>query len=161
MKQIEIERKFLLKRMPDEKPDDVITIDQWYLNVNGIFERVRQRKHKNGKIDWIHTIKEDIDEISKFETEKLITIDEYHNFTKKCKDPNHEGKYIQKKRHIFKHNNDVWEVDEFLENKLIIAEIEMPSKDYLVDIPESIKKVIICEVSDKKEFSNQSLSEPI
>jgi hypothetical protein len=55
---IEIERKFLLKRMPNEKPNDIIKMDQWYLNIDGKFERVRQRQWKSsGKIDWIHTIK--------------------------------------------------------------------------------------------------------
>ena len=68
---LEIERKFLLKRLPNEKPHDIIKMDQWYLNVNGIYERVRQRQWKStGKIDWIHTIKEFVDEMSNIEIEK-------------------------------------------------------------------------------------------
>lgn len=161
MKQIEIERKFLLKRIPDEKFDDIITMDQWYLNVDGKFERVRQRKYKDGRIDWLHTIKEDVDEMTRIEYEKLISIDEYHDFIKMCKSPETEAKYIQKRRYILNVNNDVWEIDEFLENKMVIAEIEIPSKDYSVTIPRSIQDTLVYEVTGINEFSNKSLSEPI
>ena len=107
--------------MPNEKPDEVIKMYQWYLNVNGIYERVRQRQWKStGKIDWIHTIKEDYDEISRIETEKLISGDEYHEFIKKCKHPDSDARYIQKRRHLYKNGNDTWEVDEFLETSLIV-----------------------------------------
>jgi len=159
---LEIERKFLLKRMPNEKPDEVIKMDQWYLNVNGIYERVRQRQWKStGKIDWIHTIKEDYDEISRIETEKLISDYEYHEFIKKCKQPDSDARYIQKRRNLYKNGNDTWEVDEFLETSLIVAEIEIPTKDYKVEIPSYISENLICEVSEMREFSNKNLSDKI
>lgn len=159
---IEIERKFLLKRMPNEKPNDIIKMDQWYLNVDGKFERVRQRKWKSsGKIDWIHTIKEFVDEMTNIETEKLITSDEYHDFIKECKNPNSDARYIQKNRHLFKNGNDTWEVDEFLETSLIVAEIEIPNKEYDVVLPDFITENLICEVTGMREFSNKNLSDKI
>jgi CYTH domain-containing protein len=159
---LEIERKFLLKRLPNEKPNDIIKMDQWYLNVDGTFERVRQRQRKsNGTIDWIHTIKEFVDEMSNIETEKFISIDEYHEFIKKCKDPSSDARYIQKNRLIYQVGDDTWEVDQFLETSLIVAEIEIPTRDYEVKIPEFINKTIICEVTGIREFSNKNLSDKI
>ena len=159
---IEIERKFLLKRIPNEKPNDTIKMDQWYLNVNGKFERVRQRQWKSsGKIDWIHTIKEFVDEMTNIETEKFITSDEYHDFIKECKNPNSDARYIQKKRHLYKNGHDTWEVDEFLETSLIVAEIEIPNKEYDVVLPDFISENLICEVTGIREFSNKNLSDKI
>jgi CYTH domain-containing protein len=159
---LEIERKFLLKRLPNEKPHDIIKMDQWYLNVNGIYERVRQRQWKStGKIDWIHTIKEFVDEMSNIEIEKFISIDEYHEFIKKCKDSNSDARYIQKRRYLYKNGNDTWEVDEFLETSLIVAEIEIPNKEYEVIIPNHISDNLICEVTGMREFSNKNLSDKI
>lgn len=38
---LEIERKFLLKAMPDRYPSEIVNIDQWYWkNKKGIWERL-------------------------------------------------------------------------------------------------------------------------
>lgn len=159
---LEIERKFLLKRLPDEKPDEVIKMDQWYLKVGDVYERVRQRQWKStGKIDWIHTIKNYVDEMTNEEIEKLISPEEYHNFIKKCKEPDSDSRYIQKRRLIYKNGNDTWEVDKFLEVDVIIAEIEIPNKEYEVKLPNFIIDNLIYEVTGIKEFSNKNLSDKI
>lgn len=132
------------------------------MNINGVYERVRQRQWKStGKIDWLHTIKEYVDEMTNNEIEKLISAEEYHNFIKKCKEPESDSRYIQKKRYIYKRGNDVWEVDDFLEVSIIVAEIEIPNRDYKVKLPPFITKNLIYEVTGIREFSNKNLSDKI
>jgi CYTH domain-containing protein len=41
---------------------------------------------------------------------------------------------------------------------LIIAEIEIPTKDYEVIIPDYLKELVLIEVTGMKPFSNRSLS---
>jgi len=57
---------------------------------------------------------------------------------------------ISKLRYILPYHKDiVWEIDRF-ENGLIIAEIEIPSEDFELDLPEWIEK----EITGEFEYSN-------
>jgi CYTH domain-containing protein len=52
-----------------------------------------------------------------------------------------------------------WEVDLFKDRcHLIIAEIEIPTEDYDLKIPEFINKKLLMEVTGLKQFTNRSLS---
>ena len=65
---------------------------------------------------------------------------------------------IAKIRYKIKHDNLVWEVDEFLgENEgLIIAEVELETEDQSIDIPEWIDR----EVKDKRYFNSSLVRYP-
>ena len=52
----------------------------------------------------------------------------------------------------------VWEVDEFLDRDLILAEIELTDEDQAVDVPAEIAAVMDREVTDDPSFSNYKLS---
>ena len=52
----------------------------------------------------------------------------------------------------------VWEVDEFLDRELILAEIELEAEDQPVEIPPEIAAVMDREVTDEPAFSNYKLS---
>jgi len=62
---------------------------------------------------------------------------------------------IEKTRHIFHIFGDIWEIDVFHgENKgLIVAEVEIPTKDYELKLP----KWIIKEVTDDPRYYNNNL----
>ena len=77
---IEIERKFLLKGVPDLKPDEVIKIKQWYLKVDGIWERARSMDSNISGIKWVHTIKTRVSEISNIEEEIYLSETEFNSF---------------------------------------------------------------------------------
>jgi CYTH domain-containing protein len=157
---LEIERRYLLKRIPIEPPKDVIRITQWYMEVDGVNTRVRQRVYGNGNPDWTRTIKTYVDEMTCIEDEVSISIEEYEDFRKKCYESD-AATLLEKKRLVYENNGDTWEVDEYLDFELIMAEIEMPNKEYVFEIPEHIQDEIIMEVTGIKEFSNYSLSEKI
>ena len=157
---IEIERKFLLKAMPDVLPTEVVKIDQFYFkNKEGVWERVRQWNSSLYGKRWIHTIKTKISDFSNEEIEKDITKLEYEDFKKECRQNKSNSRYIKKERWIYPDGDLYWEVDIFKDKcHIIIAEIEIPSEDYDLDIPEFISKKTLLEVTGLKQFSNRSLS---
>jgi hypothetical protein len=158
---IEIERKFLLKSLPpDIKPKDSILIEQLYIRKNSIWERVRSwESTQTGKKKWIHTIKTNMGKGINMEDEKLITETEFDDFKSLCFKTGIESRQINKIRHIFPDGKLYWEVDEFQSDyKLIVAEIEIPQKDYKIEIPKYISDLILLEVTGLKQFSNRNLS---
>jgi CYTH domain-containing protein len=159
---IEIEKKFILKSLPSREADYIFDIDQYYYkNKDGVWERART--YHNDKLGdrWIHTIKKSISKGVNLEDEKDLTQEEWSNFIKKCKKPGNQGRFIQKRRYVFSHNNLKWEVDEFLSGySLIVAELEIPSPRYRFEIPDFIEKVLLLEVTGLKQFSNRNLSLP-
>ena len=157
---IEIERKFLLKAIPDILPTEVVKIDQFYFkNKDGVWERVRQWNSNLYGKRWIHTIKTKISDFSNEEVEKDITKLEYEEFKKGCRENKSNSRYIKKERWIYPDGDLYWEVDIFKDKcHIVIAEIEIPSEDYDLNIPEFISKKTLLEVTGQKLFSNRSLS---
>lgn len=165
--ELETERRFLLKALPLEtdnceemSPEDTYDIEyfitQHYLSSKKdlITKRIRHIINKrNDDIKFIYTEKERVSDITCNESEKEISIDEYHDLATKSK------RTIFKTRYVYQMNNLKWEIDCLdHESGLIIAEIELPSEDYDLKIPKFIQEQIIYEVSGIKEFSNSSLA---
>lgn len=159
---IEIERKFLLKSIPDGKPSETIKIKQWYLKVDGIWERARSMESNISGIKWVHTIKTRISDSSNIEEERDLSKDEFDDFVKRCKGSKQNAKYITKQRRIYPDGNLKWEVDVFSQKcHIIVAEVEIPTEDYELLIPDFIQKKNLLEVTGMKQFSNRSLSNRI
>lgn len=157
---LEIERKFLLKSLPEIQPDQVVEIHQFYFkNLTGVWERARSWSSSNGDMKYIHTIKKSVSKSANLEEEYFMTLKQFNAFKSKCYKTPNESKYIKKTRHIYKDGNLKWEVDEFNSGyQLIIAEIEIPTEDYEVVLPDYIKDLVLIEVTGMKPFSNRSLS---
>ena len=156
---IEIERKFLLKSVPDIKPTETIKIKQWYLKVDGIWERARSMDSNIYGIKWVHTIKTRISEISNIEEEINLSNEEFDDFVRRCGDVNENARYISKQRRIYPVGDLKWEVDVFSQKcHIVVAEIEIPTEDYDLEIPDFIQKKTLLEVTGLKQFSNRSLS---
>ena len=161
-KMIEIERKFLLKSIPDGKPSETIKIKQWYLKVDGIWERARSMESNISGIKWVHTIKTRNSDSSNIEEERDLSKDEFDDFVKRCKGSKQNAKYITKQRRIYPDGNLKWEVDVFSQKcHIIVAEVEIPTEDYELVIPDFIQKKNLLEVTGMKQFSNRSLSNRI
>ena len=160
---LEIERKFLLKAMPDIEPVEIIKIEQWYWkNHKGIWERARLCNSSTEGEYYVHTIKKSISKGVNMEDEKFLTKEEYESFIKVCKDKNEESKFISKDRWVYPDGDLKWEVDMFNNgHHLIVAEIEIPKKSFKVNIPSFIKDKLLMEVTEFKQFSNRNLSNKI
>lgn len=161
---LEIERKFLLKGIPLGKWDVMQIIYQYYCYTpaEGNF-RIRQIEEVQhlGKLPtttYLLTKKEKVKSETGYvnkEFEKEITKKQFEVYNQFA------TKGISKTRRIYKHPVDdlKWEID-FFKFGLIVAEIELPSVNYELVLPEFIKEVLIGEVNSPI-FNNFNLAEEI
>ena len=154
---VEIERKYLIKK-PDieklEKTEGIVktNILQTYLKTTtpGVERRVRQRGD-GSSFSYYYTEKITLSDLSRQETERKITVQEYLAFLL-------EGeKKLRKDRYCFVHNNQYFELDIYpdWEDKAIL-EIELTEESQEVDLPEWI--TVIKEVTDDKNYKNVNLA---
>lgn len=163
MKNLEIEKKFLLKNFPKDtnKLKEIINIFQIYSNDKKVdsSERVRMclklTENNESELNFYHTIKKRISNLSQEENEKEISQSKFNEFSNKFLKSG--GGSISKTRYVFKEGKLKWEVDMFSSINIIIAEIELPSESYKFKIPKYIQDEIITEVTGSKEFSNKNL----
>lgn len=157
---LEIERKFLLKRLPNVQSSNIIDITQHYLS-DGARYRESIQFHNNilliKRIEYHKTIKKLIEPGIYDENEKEISMKAY------CAAKLKAIKSIEKTRHIIKINGIKWEVDRFASCCLIVAEVEFRSKKAMKAfiIPKEIEEVLIMEVTNFKQFSNSNLADKI
>ena len=65
-----------------------------------------------------------------------------------------EGARLRKRRYRVADGELTWEIDEFLDRPLVLAEIELPAEDTPVEPPEWLAHWIAREVTGEPEFSN-------
>ena len=144
---IEIERKFLVKRIPEDKIKYSHNIKQGYV-VSDKQKVIRIRKKMN---DFFITIKGNKTGISRFEFEyKIPENDANQLFENFC----NEG-IIEKTRHYIEHKGHTWELDVFhgKNEGLIVAEIELKSEEETFSVPEWVDQ----EVTDQDKYYNMNL----
>lgn len=152
---IEIERKFLLKAMPLIYFDNAIMISQVYISDKDASVAERVRFTQEGEVvKCFHTKKTKIDIMSSEEIEVEITLEEGKTMIEACENP----REVDKVRFVKQYGDLKWEVDEFRNMDLIIAEIEIPTRDTAIELPQEIQDVLIMEVTGMKEFTNSNLA---
>ena len=119
----EIERKFLLKKVPINIDwDFIFEIKQYYVSDYRI--RIQTNK-KTDEIKWYYTQKTATDDPMVYkENEKEISYDDFWKYIS-----NRESKIIHKTRYVKYFGDDGLkvEVDDFNGMKLVVAEVEIPS----------------------------------
>ncbi len=161
----EIERKFLLKSTPQRYRSssefDDLYIEQYYgqNSKEGQFRIRRQQSVSLMLYTYFLTKKERVNSTLAFvyeEIEREISEEYFNELKNDC------TKHISKKRLIYYDEDNKglkWEVDIY-PFALIVAEIELPSEDYQLTIPNFIQEVLIGEVKENI-FSNIMLAEQI
>ena len=147
---LEIERKFILSKIPKDLP--TLKIKQGYLQLDKhCTVRVRSAISSKGTKNTL-TIKgrTSASGMSRYEYETKLSKPDSINLFKICHKP-----IIEKTRHIYIHKDMKWELDEFHgENQgLLIGEIELKSESENVEVPEFILK----EVTGEKKYYNSML----
>ena len=157
---LEIERKFLLKSLPSINPTEIIKIEQYYhKNDSGVWERARSWNSNVNGMKYIHTVKKSVSKGVNLEDEYFMTKEEFNSFKETCFNSKNDSKFLTKERWIYPDNELLWEVDLFKGDlNIIIAEVEIPTKRYKVNIPQFITDKLLLEVTEFKQFSNRSLS---
>ena len=147
---LEIERKYLLSALPRMPGTiDVLEIDQGYLP--GV-ARLRHQRSVNGVERFFRTVKHGVgvqrlemeDEIDRAAFEKLW--------------PETAGRRVRKRRYVVPSGDDHWEIDEFLDRPLVLAELEFDDPEHSVVIPDWLSPVLVRDVTDEPEFTNRSLA---
>lgn len=156
---IEIERKYVI-RMPDM---DVIRaqsehteskILQMYLpHERGETHRIRRREYAD-KVVCTETRKVRLDVMSATETESQISESAFNILSKS---PLEGHRPIEKVRHTFRLGDYTYEIDVYPKWKnTAILEVELPSCDAVVEIPEFLE--VILEVTQDRKYKNFSMS---
>ena len=111
---------------------------------------------------YVHTVKTRISDMSNDEQEKDLTKAEFLAFRKKCMKYPGSSKMLKKTRYVYTDGDLKWEVDLFTQAAtLVVAEVEIPSEDFELAIPEFISKKMLLEVTTMKQFGNRSLANKI
>ena len=150
---VEIERKYLLSGMPTLPTAlDVLEVDQGYIPGTQVLERLRRQRHQDGRERYFRTVKlgTGVERIELEDETDRRTFEHLWVLT--------EGARLRKRRHVVANGADHWEIDEFLDRELVLAELEIPSADTRIVMPDWLKAVLVREVTDERAYSNRSLA---
>ena len=144
---IEIERKFLIKKIPGHCKNKV-HIKQYYIHVDDkLVQRLRFFDHQK----TIISLKENCAGLSRYEFEYEIPLKDAQKIVSIT-----NSKFIEKIRHIIYFDSMKWEIDEFLgDNKgLLIAEVELENENQKITLPDWIEN----EVTKQNKYFNYNLA---
>jgi adenylate cyclase len=154
---LEIERVFLLSRMPELPPGaEALKIEQGYLPEDGapdhVEGRVRRITRACGEVKCVHTVKKGLGLVRE-EVERELPLAEFERLW-----PRTAGRRIRKTRHKVKQGALTFEVDRFDGIDLVMCEVELPSVDTQVDLPAWLTPHIVKEVTELPEYRNYELA---
>lgn len=153
---LEIERKFLLKKLPHAVPDDVILITQWYSKPGIEPFRIRMSMSMKNGVSHTYTEKQLVSDGIFIENERTISHTDYINYRVNC------DRLIKKSRLVYPlyhaENPLKWEVDNYYDFDLIVAEIELPTLEHEFEIESYMADVIDAEITGDQDYSNSKLA---
>lgn len=149
---LEIERKYLLRGVPPAaRVVPPLEIEQGYLPGSRIADRVR--RVSAGKEEHRYRTIKGGSGISRLEVEEEVPSDLYDHLW-----PLTEGRRVFKRRHQVSDGGLVWEIDNFSDRDLVLAEVELPTEAAPVETPEWLKPYVVREVTGEEEYANANLA---
>ena len=149
---MEIERKYLLSRLPEVVEDaDVVDIDQGWLPGIRLAERLR-RVQSGADERCFRTVKAGSG-VSRIEIEEETTSEVFATLW-----PLTAGRRVRKRRYSLPDGDHTWEIDEFTDRALVLAEVELPSENAPVEPPDWLRPHVVREVTGEPEFVNINLA---
>lgn len=149
----EIERKFLLKGMPKLPEGAVRTeIAQGYLPGERLQERVRRVRRKGEPPRYYRTVKVGSG-LTRMELEE-----EADEATFRRLWPLTKGRRVKKLRYRVADGGLTWEIDRFRDRTLHLAEIELPSEQHEVVLPDWLEDHVDRDVTGEDEYVNINLA---
>jgi CHAD domain-containing protein/CYTH domain-containing protein len=148
----EIERKYLLRRLPDLPPEaELIEIDQGWIPGERLRERVRRQRTEAGAA-YFRTLKfgSGVKRVEIEESTSAAVFATLWSLTKDCR--------IQKIRHRVREADHVWEIDEFLDRELFLAEVELTSAAEQPVLPSWLAEVVVRDVTEDARYTNFELA---
>lgn len=157
---LEIERTYLLNRLPDLPPDALVyRLEQGYLpdptatDAEGQLEgRLRRTVKHDGSVIYTHTIKRGTGLVRQ-ETERTLSQEEFDKFW-----PQTEGRRLTKTRYFITVDEQLWAVDDFDDIDVVLGEIELPTPETKVTLPDWLAAVLVREVTEEPEYGSYRLA---
>ena len=148
---IEIERKFLLRRMPRLRNVESVEISQGYLPGAKIHERVR--RVKGAKVtQYFRTIKAGSGLVRQ-ESEEEIDADLFKQLWRLT-----QGRRIRKRRYFVPAGSLVWTIDRFRDRPLFLAEVELDTPEQEAELPAWLRELVVSDVTDDPNYTNHALA---
>jgi CYTH domain-containing protein len=149
---IEIERKWLLSSLPPQAQHaPSVVLHQGYLPGEQLVERIRSVTDSAGT-HWVRTVKLGRG-ISRIEVEEPADAPLGQALFALT-----AGKRVQKRRYTVADGDLAWEIDEFTDRNLVLAELELPHAEFAVTMPAWLVPCIVREVTDDIAFTNWRLA---
>lgn len=149
---VEVERKYLLRALPPLPPGTPsVEVEQGYLPGEVLQERLR-RVRRGGAVECWRTVKLGRG-VARVEVEEACSEALFERLW-----PLTEGCRVRKRRHVVAAGDRCWELDEFLDRDLVLAEIELASADEPVELPAWLAPYVVREVTDEDAYVNRRLA---
>ena len=147
-----MERKFLLTAVPSlEGATGPVMIEQGYLPGARLIERLRRLRSAEG-VELVRTVKEGFG-LSRLEIEESVAPDVFDRLW-----PLTEGRRVHKRRYRIADGDLTWEIDEFLDRDLVLAEVELDDPGRHVERPAWLGPHVSREVTEEEEYGNVRLA---
>jgi CHAD domain-containing protein/CYTH domain-containing protein len=148
----EIERRFLLRRLPATAQAFALQeIEQGWLPGTRVVERIRPLRRTDLPITY-RTRKWTTDSAS---TPSNAEVDE-RAFEEIW--PLTAGRRVAKRRHVVPDYGLQWEIDEFLDRDLVIADVAVAERGAPVIVPEWLQPYIVREVTGEGAYTSRALA---
>ena len=159
---VEIERKYLLDRLPDLDglrarglSVETLEVEQGWLPGQRLRERVRRTTRAadpSGEVRYFRTVKlgAGVERIEIEEPTSAHVFETLWTLTEGCR--------IRKRRHCVRDEGRLWEIDEFLDRDLALAEVELPDAAVRPELPRWLEECVVREVTDDARYTNLSLA---
>lgn len=153
-KKLEIERKFLLRRLPvGLKWHKVLRIFQYYLKDGSRIRETRDTEGDDYVVKYELTRKKKLKPGIYEEDERTISKKKYEKLKNKAISSIHKLRYIHKMGKKLK-----WEIDEYRGIQLVTAEIEIANQYAGFKMPTAVTNELIMDVTEFPQFTNRALS---
>jgi CHAD domain-containing protein/CYTH domain-containing protein len=148
----EIERKYLLRELPSAVVDvPALEMTQGYLPGERLSERLRHVSSPEGE-HWYRTLKVGTG-LRRIEIEEETSREVFDGLW-----PLTEGRRLAKKRRRMEQDGFTWEIDEFRDRELVLAEIELPTETTAVTPPDWLRPYVVRDVTGEPEYQNYTLA---
>lgn len=149
---MEVERKYLFTGVPDTLPPGRLQrLEQGYLPGKKLIERVR-RAREGRAVKHYRTVKGGKG-LARIEVEEQCTRSLFAALW-----PLTAGRRVLKRRHLIPDGERVWAIDVFTDRALVLAEVELPSTETEVTVPEWLAPYVVREVTEERGFVNAVLA---
>jgi CHAD domain-containing protein/CYTH domain-containing protein len=150
---VEIERKYLLRELPTlPEGAQELEVEQGWLPGKHLHERVR-RVRSGDRISYCRTVKLGRG-VSRVEIEEPTSREIFEPLwalTRSCR--------VRKRRYVVREGSLVWEIDQFHDRPLVLAEVELPSETVQPSLPEWLAPHVVREVTDDSRYTNLKLAQ--